>query len=331
VTRPLVARVRPFLFLLGLLLLAYLVHRAGPERVLRTARAGLGYLPLLVLCQAAFSTFESFGQRCLLGPDAAKLPTPVFLRTTAGAYAASVLVPVGRASAEAVRVGAYANYVGGARALAASTSFQVPALWGTAVLGALCVAASSVVVGPGSPLTWILAVHALGSFALGGVLLLVLERGALGSRLARFFPGLAERAQSFDQALAVPGRLHARALGWCVLARGAEVCHSSLLLLAVGLPLVPTHGILIAGIQIVGSTAGEAIPGQLGAVEGAFAYFAPALGLPPHSPLALTIPLMGRVAQYGLAALTLLLLNPWSAGFKKLPGSQPSSPAPPER
>lgn len=328
-TQPLAARARPYLFLLGVLLLGYLLHRAGPQRVLATAREGLRFLPLLALCQAAFYLLESLGQRCLLARDASKVPTSVFLRTTAAAYVASVLVPVGRASAEAVRVGAYSRYVGGARALAASTGFQVPALGGTAVLGLVCALTCALVEGATSPLTWVLALHAAGSLALGGVLLLALRRGALGQRLAAWFPSLSERARTFDEAMAVPGHFQLRALGWCVLARSSEVAHAALLLLAVGLPLIPTHAVLIAGIQIVGSTAGEAIPGQLGAVEGAFAYFGTVLALPEHSPLALTIPLMGRVAQYGLAALALVFLNPWVSRMKPTVESSELSPAKP--
>jgi len=333
VTRPLIARLRPLLFLLGVLLLAYLVHRAGPGRVLETARAGLSYLPFLALLQGAFYLFENCGQRTLLGPDRHRVPTSVFLRATLTSYVASVLVPVGRAGAEVARVSAYSPHVGAPRALAASTAFQAPALIGTAVLGGLCAVVSWIRLGASAPLTWVLVVHAAGSVALGALLFLVLSQVPLGRYFSRLFPSLAARAESFDQATALPGSAYLAAIGWCVLARASEILQYGVLLAAVGLPIVPESAILASGIQIVGATAGEAIPGQLGAIESAFVYFGSALGLPPHSSHAVTMPLLARVGQYGLAAVFLLILNPWLSKLRRfLPGARSErdreSPAP---
>jgi len=311
VTSPWAARVRLLLFLLGVLLLVYLVHRADPARVLATARAGLVYLPLLALCNGAFFVFEAYGQRSLLGEAGARIPQLVFVRTTLAAYVAGTLLPIGRAGAEVARIATYSPYVGGARAAAASAAFQVPALWGTAIFGTLCAMAAAAQLGPGSQLTWILLAHALGSLGLGVLLYLVLRRAALGHQVSRFFPSLAERAASFDAAAIVPTRLYWGAVGWCLLARAVEIAQFALALAAVGLIPTPTRATLAAGVQIVGATVGEAIPGQLGAVEAAFAYFAPALGLGEQAAHAVTMPLLVRVAQFGLAALALLASSPW--------------------
>ncbi len=216
-TRPLVARRSPFLFLLGVLLLAYLVHRAGPERVLDGTRRP--WLPSASWCSArlAFPFSRALASAASSAPTRAKPPTPVFLRTTAAAYVASILVPVGRASAEAVRVAAYALRGAARGRWPHRRGFDSSPL-GHGLRSAPCAwrpRASSA--GPSSPLTWVLAAHAGGSFILGCVLFLISACwGALGLSLGALFPGLTERAQSFDQALAVPGRLHARALGWCV-------------------------------------------------------------------------------------------------------------------
>lgn len=324
-TRGLVERARPLLFLLGVLLLAYVVHLAGPAKVLAVAHAALPYLPLIALANGAFFLFESLGQRVLLGPERRLVPTSVFLRATLASYVASVLVPLGRAGAEAARVSAFSKYVGGARALAASTIFQIPALFGTAALGGLCALVGLASGGTTSTMTWIFCLHATASVILGCLLLLVLRRVPLGRHFSRFFPQLAARAESFDEGARVPGRLVMNAVGWCVLARCAEICQYGVVLHAVGLPFVPAHAVLAAGIQIVGATVGEIIPGQLGAVEGAFVYFASALGLDARSSHAVTVPLLGRVAQYGLAALALVWLNPWVTAFrqKKPANSQP--------
>jgi hypothetical protein len=320
-------RLTRILFLvLGALLLGWVVHHAGATKILETARAGLVYLPFLVVCNGAFYVFESMGQRALLGSARELVPRAVFGRATLAAYVASVLLPAGRAGAEAVRVAAYSKYVGGTRALAASAAFQVPALWGTAVLIGLSGAVSAVTLGVDAPLTWIFALHATASAVLGFLLFLVLRRGTLGGHLGRLIPRFAERAASFDQAAALPTELYVGAFAWAVAARATELALFAIVLAAVGLPASPTHSTLAAGIQVVGATAGEAIPGQLGAVEGSFSLFAGALGLPPHSSTAVTIPLLVRVSQYGLAALVLAVLGAWRHSTKELTDGSSATP-----
>lgn len=318
-------RIRFLLLLLGVLLLAWVIYQAGPEQVLETARAGLGYLPYIVLCNVAYYLFEALGQRALLGPERRLIPTAVFLRATLAAFVANVLLPAGRAGAETVRVTAYAKYVGGTRTLAASAAFQVPALWATAILIGPCAVVGAAALGARAPLTWVFAIHAGGSACLGCVLFLLFRKATLGQRVGRWLPRFAARAVAFDEATAFPSRRYLSALAWAVAARVTEVAMFAIVFMAVGLPLLPTRVLLAVGIQVVGGTVGEAIPGQLGAVEGSFSLFAGALGLEPLSSRAVAIPLLMRVGQYTLAALALAFLSP-SLGRRSLKDDSSATP-----
>lgn len=318
-----IGRVRLGLYLFGAGLLVYTIHRLGWQEILAIGSQGLSFLPLIALCTTSFYFLEGLGQKSMLGVDGKKVPGSTFVRTTLAAYAGSILLPLGRAGAEALRSAMYAPHVGGARALAASALFQAPALFSTGIHGLLCYVVVGASFGFESTIAWILLAHSVGSVLLAFVIFAVARRATLGRRLARWYPRLAESAEVFDAATKLPSSFFARAVGYCLLARVAEIIQYGVTLEALDLHPSLSQSIIAGAIHLVGATLGEAIPGQLGAVEGAFAYFAGALGLEGDRARAVTISLLIRVAQYTVAAGALVvswLLSSQSVRVSREPG-----------
>ena len=297
------------LLLLGVGLLVYSIHAAGPKNLLDVARQGLAYLPFIALFCGAFHLIESHAQRSMLGAEGRRIPLSAFARATMSSYVASVLLPLGRAGSELVRIAAYAPWVGAGRATAAASTFQVANLLSTGMYGSLCYVIVGWSLGFDLVIAWVLLLHAVGSCLLAALILLVLRRGALGGRVAKMFPSLGAGAEAFDESTALPLDTLVRATGLCLLARSTEVALYAVVLLAVGVTPTLDRSVIAGAIHIVGATAGEAIPSQLGAVEGAFLYFSGALGLASDRSRALVIPILVRVAQFGLAALSLVILH----------------------
>jgi hypothetical protein len=76
-------------------------------------------------------------------------------------------------------------------------------------------------------------------------------------------------------------------------------------LFAVGGIVTPASALTAQGIHLVGAAAGDVIPGQLGAMEGSYRVFAGALGFRARPELALSMPLLVRIAQLSVAIATL--------------------------
>lgn len=303
---------RTALLLLGVSLLAYSVHKTGPLTILATAKSALPFLPAIMLFNLGFYGFEALGHRQMLGSHARRaVPTTAFVRAMLSAFVTSLLFPLGRAGAEVVRTSVLAPYVGAPRASAASAAFQIPAMYGLGILGVAISGAAFFSLGALSPLTLAVLLHCLVSLGFATLMLIMTHNVALGSTLLRRFPRFAESARTFDQAIKSPREDYVAGTGYCVLARVSELLQYIVVLVALSVPLSLVKALLANGIHVVGSTAGEFIPGQIGTVEGSYLYFASALGLAELPARAVSIALLVRVAQYTEAALAFVLLQVW--------------------
>lgn len=295
--------------MVGVGLLAYSIHRTGASTVWAVARTALPFLPAIAFFNAVFYLTEGLGQKQMLGEAGTTIPFRIFIRATMAAFVAGALLPLGRAGAEVLRTTSFAPYVGLARASAASTTFQAPALFGNASLALVCSLTASLTLGFSHPLSWVLFLHGTLSVGAGLALAAVATNLGLGRRLTQLFPRLETIAGGFDEAAAQPVGRYLRATGLCMAARISELAQYTLILIALGLePNVP-RVLLTNGIHIIGATAGEAIPNQLGTVESAYLYFASAIGLEGKQAQAISIALLVRIAQYLIAALSLIWLR----------------------
>jgi len=89
--------------------------------------------------------------------------------------------------------------------------------------------------------------------------------------------------------------------------RIVQALQYGVVLYAVGGVATASTALMAQGIQLVGASVGDLVPGQMGATEGAFRAFAGALGLGAEPARALSIALVIRMAQLGLAVSCLLV------------------------
>ncbi len=81
-----------------------------------------------------------------------------------------------------------------------------------------------------------------------------------------------------------------------------------MLIVAVGGPFSFKVALVSQGIHIVGSTVGEVIPAQAGAVEGSYRLFSAAIGFSDPAK-AVALALLARVSQLVVATASLVLLS----------------------
>jgi uncharacterized membrane protein YbhN (UPF0104 family) len=286
------------LFVVGVLLVGWLVEQAGTSRVKAILAEAGEWLPLIVILELGIIASDVLATRWLLGGTAGAVRKMTWARSTALAYAMSVLLPAGRATGEAARAAALSRDVGWATAATATSTLQAAVLFGNAVASAAAALASANV---SRMLTLLLGLNAVVCGGLG-VLVLTLSRW---SRLARWL-----RAR-----VAVPGApatpiergAVTRAALLCVVGRAVQAIQYGVALHAVGGSAGTRAALITQGIHLVGATVGDAVPNQIGATDGAYRLFANALGLADAPARALSIALLVRIAQLGLAAIAVAI------------------------
>ena len=113
--------------------------------------------------------------------------------------------------------------------------------------------------------------------------------------------------QSAAAAAPAAFRLPWRSALACVTARTAQLVQYGVLLSAVG-GTVSVRGAFIAhGIHLVGATIGDAVPNQLGVVDGTYRAFAAALGFADAPARALSIAFVAHAVQMTVAGLCVIV------------------------
>jgi hypothetical protein len=133
----------------------------------------------------------------------------------------------------------------------------------------------------------------------GAGLLFLLANGRFGAwlkrRLHRF------EAREPPTSLVTTRSQVAMAVAWPVLGRLFQAVQYGVALHAVGGHATAATALATQGAHLVGAALGGIVPGQVGVAEGTYQAFAASLGLGAEPARALTIALVARVAQFGLA------------------------------
>jgi hypothetical protein len=294
------------LFATGLSLLAFLILDAGAGAVLDAMWTAGALMPLIVLFDAGWFVAEVAAHRTLLGPDAKRIPNAVYVRASLEAYAFVVLAPLGRLGAEAIRGVAFARFIGAPRAVAAGGNVQIASLCGNMFGSLPCAAAVFWLVGTEAALGWLVLGNAVLTGALGVGSMLLVRRGKLGARLAARWVGLVHRGAELDEALRVPRATMARAIAIAFLGRLSQAAQYGVILFALVSSFSVAATFALQGIHLVGAAVGDAVPGQLGVVEGSYRLFADVIGLGDRPAYAVSVGLLARASQILLAAATLV-------------------------
>src|SRR5262249_44938753 len=113
--------------------------------------------------------------------------------------------------------------------------------------------------------------------AIGSTLLLVSYLTPLGSLTFLRFPKIGAALGQFKSALRQLPGFPVTALAWLVLNRTLQVVLIAILLHAVGSRWSLASPLVAQGVLLIGASAGDFVPGQIGALEGAFSFFAYAM------------------------------------------------------
>ncbi len=293
---------------LGLLFVAYMVHRTGPDVILLALRPAWRWLPLVLVFDLARIATESLATRYAYGARGHLVPWSMLARAQLVGYAVAAVMPAGRTSSEAVKVAMLGPYAGIPAAVAAGATNQAVTLIVGGVVSVPCAAAAWHITGL-SAVTSMLLVQAAVLTACGLAIRAAARReSAIGTRIAaRFGISLAEfRATSRDVALLPRGPTGAMLVG-----RVFQLGAFAVLAHAVGVDLSIARVFYAQGISMIALAVGVLLPGQLGAADGAFAASAEPLGTSVAA--ALSIALLIHVMQIVWVAIGAAVLLWWRA------------------
>jgi uncharacterized membrane protein YbhN (UPF0104 family) len=310
---------------LGLGLSIYFIRGAGVGRTLEIVRAAGVWLPLLVALQILIVFLDALALNSLVTtegerqtqPKRRAIPRRTWFRASAIAYACGVFLPAGRAAGEALRAAALSPTIGASRAAGAGARVQACSLLGTATA---CAAAALVTFLSGArSLAGLLVVNAAACLVLGGGVFVVVRSTRLTSWLRRLFARVVREPDGEKPST----RASVKAYGFCVLARSVQTLQYGFAILAVGGRFTVTTTFTTQGIQLLGSSAGDLMPGQLGAMEGVYNVFSETLGISDARALSLVLIMRGALVGVALAGLLGAALMPLRAEPPASPASHP--------
>jgi uncharacterized membrane protein YbhN (UPF0104 family) len=271
------------------------------------------YVPLLIALEAAWMGIDVFVVRALLGQRAREVPWPVYARSAISVYPVTILFPAGRASAEATRAALLAPYLGAPTTALAAIRVQGAGLLGTTLISLVALAVIAATLGFAHRLAAAVALSALLMAILGALLLFGTRRPRALALLRRFLPATAAALVTAE-----PTSRPFTAVTLSFLGRAVQAVLFAVALLATTGALSLRRGLVAQSIAVAGATVGDVVPQQAGVLEGAFTYFAGAIGLDARPDRALATVLLIRACQIALTAMALLvtLVLRWSGSRK---------------
>jgi uncharacterized membrane protein YbhN (UPF0104 family) len=278
---------------LGVLALAWVVRDAGVETTRALIARSVAWLPLALAIEGLRIAVEFAATHRLFSMLRSAVPRGPLARIQMIGYAIGNVVPAGRAVAEATKVGLVAPFAGVARAAAVAAATQ-----GLHLAASGCILALSALAALSTSHRTLITTLAAQSAVLVGLGAFVLVVGRVApmegrwfARLPRFGAGL----RAFRRALLRLPAVPVGPFAWILASRGLQVVLIGVLAHAVGCPRDPRTALVGEGLLLTGASMGDFVPGQIGAVEGAFALFSADLGA--SRPNAIAVALLVHFVQ----------------------------------
>jgi hypothetical protein len=292
--------VRIAALLLGFSALAMLIRFAGAEAVAEHVQAAAPILVWMLVLEVIRLVAEVFATALQLGRYTRPLGRWTLIRGHLLSYATNTLAPAGRVAGEAIKAASYAPVLGAAVSAAMAIRIQAASLFAGGAMSALCAPVAHTL---GAP-SWLaigLVVHTILAVA-AGALLLQCGHGAARKTLGRLRAPLASMKRGFE---ALPRVLAGPVILFFV-GRCLQVVQMALLLsVVVGLP-TPAESLVLEGLFMVGTAAGDFIPGQVGATDTALALGGSSIALSASAGLAIASAI--RVVQLAMASACSLVV-----------------------
>jgi uncharacterized membrane protein YbhN (UPF0104 family) len=301
----------------GIGLVVFMVHHVGLATLLALMRAAAPLLPVAIALEAGRIACEVLAARALYrgildgSPAQATRRMPpwsALLRVHLMTYGVVAFAPAGRATGEAVRAAMLARYLGGPSAAAAGTVSQALVLVATGLFSLPCALAAHLAGAPA--LVGSLLLQAVVLCALGALVLLAARRREVG-KLLRRFRKVEQAGDAYVAAMHALPVLPLRALALSIGSRAMQVLVLATVLFAVGAHVDLRSALVAMGAMLVGTSAGDFVPGQLGATDGALALFHTAIGATPAR--AIGAALLVHVVQLTWTLISVLVPLVWRA------------------
>lgn len=285
----------------GVALIAYFLHRTDLGEVAAALARLAAWLPVLLAIEGLRIGVEAAGTRSLYRLGRRQLPTGALLRAHVIGYSLAFYMPAGRAAAETVKATLLARWSTAARAAAVAAANQSLALLGLALAALACLAGAATLPGTEN-LVAALGVVAAVTGGLGVAIRFATLR-IRGRWVRRFAPRLARIVD--DARTEVPRFVPALPLALFLVNRALQLVSIAVLLHAVGGAVSPAAVLAAGGVNLVGASLGDMVPGQLGTTDATFSVSAGLLGLTPEA--AISIALTIHVIQMTWMAIGLAI------------------------
>lgn len=278
----------------GIVAMVILVRHVGTAALRETLGTLFAWIPLVFLLEGARITADAWRTRLLYAAAGQSIAWRVVLGAQLRAYPFGLFLPAGGAASEAYKATVLAAVVPPPLAAAVASHNQSLVLFGGFIVSIPCFAVSYAVWGP-HPMTIAVGVQALSGIGLGLGIVLV-TRVRLLTRVVTFVSKRAGAAVlSYQKAVVGLPAVPLRPIGAAVVSRLTQLGQVTVLGFGVGVALGAATPLLVYGPHLVGTAAGDLVPGQIGALDGAFALGADALGVSRGA--ALSIPIVLHVVQ----------------------------------
>jgi uncharacterized membrane protein YbhN (UPF0104 family) len=272
----------------GLLAVFWIVRQAGFDATRAILARALPLLPWVLALEACRIATEVLAARDLFALLRGQVPTGALVKAQLAGYAICNVFPIGRTASEAATAGLLKSHASLPKTAAVAAIAQALHLIASAViLVPAVVAARSTASSFGLSLTILGQCVLLG--AVGATLLLVAYFAPFGSSAFRRLPKVGAALEQFSTAMRQLPRFPISALAWLVVNRALQVAIIAILLRAVGASGSLAGALVAEAVLLIGASAGDFIPGQIGALEGAFAFFAAAIGTTPQTGVAVAL------------------------------------------
>ncbi|WP_437908717.1 lysylphosphatidylglycerol synthase domain-containing protein [Sorangium sp. So ce327] len=290
---------------LGLAALAALIRHVGAAEMLAAVTRAAPFLPFLIALEAARIGCEALATGVLCAPR--RVPIAELLRIHVVTYPVITLMPAGRPAGEAVKAALLSPHVGAARAAAIATANQSLALLSSAPLSLLA-AIALFHIGGASPLALGVLAHAALLVASGLGVAFAARQRAASAWITRRFARAGQLAAAFQEAVHERPPVPAWPFAACLAGRALQAVQYGVLLAVVGAESGPLRALAAYGVGAAGTAAGDLIPGQIGATDGAFTLAASLLGLTKSSAVAISLLVHLLQAAFALAGIAAALV-----------------------
>jgi len=266
----------------------WVMRQTGVAATCEAIRGAFCFLPLLLALEGFRIATEVMAAKNLFHLVKASVPNGALIKAQLVGYSICNVVPVGRMASEAAKAGILRSHAPLAKTVAIATIAQALHLVASAVILVPCVVAARST-GASWGLSMTIASQCALLAAIGGALLLVSYFAPLGTRALRRLPRLARALEQFRSAMRELPRFPMAALGWLVLNRVFQVSLIAIMIRAVGSWWSLAGSFVAEAVVLIGASAGDVVPGQIGALEGAFSFFADAVGTTRRQGVALAL------------------------------------------